>query len=115
MDFNDSVYKPLLLDFVPKSKNFIAARNKLAQSNKSHDLQFLPLYPIFKDQAIHSVVVSDLRNLLVAGGDTQAKKAPIPLSPPIHLDTRHKVFVSLLRVQLSSSVADIIESLQLLK
>lgn len=34
VDLNDSMYKPVLLDFQPKSKNFIAARNKLAQSNK---------------------------------------------------------------------------------
>ena len=73
------------------------------------------MYPIFKDQAIHSVVASDLRNLLVTGGDTQSKKAPAPVPPPIQLDTKHKVLVSLLRVQLSSSVADVIESLQLLK
>ena len=112
MDFDESVYKPMLLDFQPKSKSFVAARSKLAQSNKSHEQQFLPLYPIFKDKTIHSVVVSDLKSLLYTSMDTQAKKTQ---TPSIQLNTRHKVFVSLLRVQLSSSVSDIIESLQLLK
>ena len=113
-DINDSIHKPLLIDYTPKSKQFLAARNKIAESSKPNN-QFLPLYPIFKDPAIHSVIVSDLKAVLDASGPAQHKKNAVPMPPTLQLETKHKVFLSLLRVQLSSSVSDIVESLQLLK
>ena len=48
-------YRPLLLDFVPKSKSMIAKRNKVAQSQskrRSDQVDILPLYPVFKDRAL---------------------------------------------------------------
>ena len=81
-DINDSIYKPLLIDYTPKSKQFLAARNKIAESSKANN-QFLPLYPIFRDQAIHSVVVSDLKALLDASGQSQSKKNAVPMPPTL--------------------------------
>ena len=59
--------------------------------------------------------MSDLKALLDASGPAQHKKNAVPMPPTLQLETKHRVFLCLLRVQLSSSVSDIVESLQLLK
>jgi len=57
LDFGSQAqHRPMHLEFVPRSKQFIARKNKVAtqshgRGKQSNKLELLPFYPVFRDQA----------------------------------------------------------------
>ena len=71
-------------------------------------MQVLPLYPIFKDKQIHSYLYDTLTMLSQSASSIATKSGH-------SMDTKHRVLLLLLRIQLCCQVRELVESLNELK